>query len=119
MRLEDHRLLTGMGRFVDDLPFPDALHGHILRSPYAHARIVSLDVEEARGMDGVVAVYTAADLRADGIGALPCRAPVTSRDGSPMQAPDRPVLADEVVRFVGDGVAMVVASSAHIARDAA
>ena len=119
MRLEDHRLLTGKGRFVDDLPFPDALHGHILRSPYAHARILSLDVEEARGMDGVVAVYTAADLRADGIGALPCRAPVTSRDGSPMQAPDRPVLADDLVRFVGDGVAMVVASSANIARDAA
>jgi carbon-monoxide dehydrogenase large subunit len=66
----------------------------------------------------VVAVYTAADLKRDRIGALPCRAPVTSRDGSPMQAPDRPVLAEEVVRFVGDGVAMVVAETADIARDA-
>ena len=119
MRLEDHRLLTGGGRFVDDLPFPDALHAHILRSPYAHARILSLDTTEARGMPGVVAVYTAADLKRDGIGPLPCRALVTSRDGSPMQAPDRPVLADEVVRFVGDGVAMVVADTADIARDAA
>jgi carbon-monoxide dehydrogenase large subunit len=76
-------------------------------------------VEAARALEGVVAVYTAADLERDGIGPLPCRAPVTSRDGSPMQAPDRPVLAHEVVRFVGDGVAMVVAQSADIARDAA
>jgi carbon-monoxide dehydrogenase large subunit len=119
MRLEDHRLLTGRGRFVDDLPFPGALHAHILRSPYAHARILSLDVEAARAVDGVVAVYTAADLKRDGIGALPCRTPVTSRDGTPMQAPDRAVLAEELVRFVGDGVAMVVARSADIARDAA
>lgn len=119
MRLEDYRLITGGGRFVDDLPFPDALRAHILRSPYAHARILSIDVQEARAMAGVVAVYTAADLKRDRIGALPCRTPVTSRDGSPMQAPNRPVLADEVVRFVGDGVAMVVASSADIARDAA
>jgi len=119
MRLEDHRLLTGKGRFVDDLPFPDALHGHIIRSPYAHARILSLDAQAARAMAGVVAVYTAADLKRDGIGPLPCRTPVISRDGSPMQAPDRPVLAEEIVRFVGDGVAMVVASSAAIARDAA
>ena len=119
MRIEDHRLVTGRGRFVDDLPFPDALHAHILRSPYAHARILSLDVEEARAVDGVVAVVTAADLKRDRIGALPCRTPVTSRDGSPMQAPDRPVLAEEVVRFVGDGVAMVVANTADIARDAA
>jgi len=119
MRLEDHRLLTGRGRFVDDLPFAGALHAHILRSPYAHARILSLDVEGALAMERVVAVYTAADLRRDGIGALPCRTPVTSRDGSPMRAPDRPVLAEEVVRFVGDGIAMVVAETADIARDAA
>ena len=107
MRLEDHRLLTGRGRFVDDLPFADALHAHILRSPYAHARILSLHVEGALAVAGVVAVYTAADLKRDGVGALPCRSPVTSRDGRPMQAPDRPVLAGDVVRFVGDGVAMV------------
>jgi carbon-monoxide dehydrogenase large subunit len=119
MRLEDHRLLTGHGRFVDDLPFADALHAHILRSPHAHARILCLDVEGALAVAGVVAVYTAADLKRGGIGALPCRTPVTSRDGSPMQAPDRPVLAEEVVRFVGDGVAMVVAETAGIARDAA
>jgi carbon-monoxide dehydrogenase large subunit len=119
MRLEDHRFVTGRGRFVDDLPFPGALHAHILRSPYAHARIVSIDGEAARAMEGVLAVYTAADLKRDGIGPLPCRTPVTSRDGSPMQAPDRPVLAEKLVRFVGDGVAMVVATGADIARDAA
>jgi carbon-monoxide dehydrogenase large subunit len=118
MRLEDRRLLTGQGRFVDDLAFPGALHGYVLRSPYAHARILSIDVEAARAVDGVEAVYTAADLKRDGIGALPCRTPVTSRDGSPMQAPDRPVLAESVVRYVGDGVAMVVARTLEIARDA-
>jgi len=119
MRLEDHRLLTGRGRFVEDLPFPGALHAYVLRSPYAHARIVSLDVEAARAVDGVAAIYTAADLKRDGIGALPCRTPVTSRDGSPMQAPDRPVLAETLVRFVGDGVAMVVADDIESAREAA
>ncbi len=119
MRLEDHRFLTGKGRFVDDLSFPGALHAFVLRSPYAHARIVSLDVQAARAVDGVAAVYTAADLARDGIGALPCRTPVTSRDGSPMQAPERPVLAESVVRYVGDGVALVVARTLDIAREAA
>jgi carbon-monoxide dehydrogenase large subunit len=119
MRLEDHRLLTGHGRFVDDLPFADALHAYVLRSPHAHARIVSIDVDNARAVDGVEAVLTAADLKRDGIGALPCRTPVTSRDGSPMQAPDRHPLAESIVRYVGDGVAVVVARSADIARDAA
>ena len=99
MRLEDHRLLTGNGRFVDDLKFPDLLHAHILRSTYAHARILSVDVSGAREMEGVVAVYTAADLDRDGIGPLPCRTPVTSRDGSPMQAPERPVLARDLPRL--------------------
>jgi len=119
MRLEDYRFITGRGRFVDDLPFADALHAHILRSPYAHARILSIDAQAARALEGVAAVYTAADLKRDRIGPLPCRTPVTSRDGTPMQAPDRPALAHEVVRFVGDGIAMVVASSAAVARDAA
>ncbi len=119
MRLEDHRLLTGHGRFVDDLPFPHALHAYVLRSPHAHARILSMDVEAARAVPGVEAVYTAADLERDGIGALPCRTPVVSRDGSPMQAPDRTALAESVVRYVGDGVAFVVARTPEIARDAA
>ena len=119
MRLEDQRLLTGHGRFVEDLRFDDVLHAFVLRSPYAHARITSIDVSSAASADGVVAVYTAADLKRDGIGALPCRTPVVSRDGSPMQAPDHPVLAESIVRFVGDGVAMVVARSLDAAREAA
>jgi carbon-monoxide dehydrogenase large subunit len=119
MRLEDQRLLTGRGRFVDDLPFDGVVHACVVRSPYAHARIRSIHVDDARSTEGVLAVYTGTDLLRDGLGPLPCIAPVDFRDGSPMQAPERHALAVDEVRFVGDSVAVVVAESADIARDAA
>jgi carbon-monoxide dehydrogenase large subunit len=61
-RLEDHRLLTGKGRFIDDKPEDGALWLHVLRSPHAHAKIVSIDIAAAAGMGGVEAVFTGADL---------------------------------------------------------
>ncbi len=118
-RKEDRRLITGAGRFTDDLAPPDALVLHVLRSPHAHAEIRALDVEQAKRVPGVHAVLTIADLDAAGIGPLPCRHTPPNRDGSPMVVPERPVLARERVRFVGDPVVAIFAETVHAARDAA
>ena len=115
-RLEDHRFLTGQGRFIDDLSEPGALFGHVLRSPVAHARITTIDVSGALALPGVAAVYTAADLAADGIGPLPCHVQVAT--DAPLIVPPRPALAAGRVRHVGDPVAFVVAESPEAARDA-
>ena len=126
-RVEDRRLLTGGGRFTDDINLPGQARAVILRSPHAHARIVSVDVEEAARAPGVAAVYTGADVAgegtADGLGHLPClvpmMVPLTRPDGSPMYVPPRPALVADRVRFVGDYVAMVVAETVDQAKDAA
>jgi carbon-monoxide dehydrogenase large subunit len=118
-RVEDPRLLKGEGRYTDDLTLPNMLHGVVLRSPHAAAVINSIDTAAARAVPGVVAVYTSADLNADGIGGLPCAAPVKNRDGTDRAAPPHPVLADGAVRHVGDPVAFVVAETVKAARDAA
>ena len=118
-RVEDPRLLKGAGRYTDDIALPGMLHGIVLRSPHAAARITSLDVAQARAVPGVHAVYAAADLAAEGIGPLPCAAPVQNKDGSDMAAPPHPVLADAMVRHVGDPVAFIVADTIQAARDAA
>ncbi len=118
-RVEDQRLITGQGRYTDDMALPGQLYGYMLRSPYAHARITALDTAPARTMPGVHAVYTVADLKAAGIGDLPCMMPLKNRDGSGRAETSRPALADGVVRYVGDPVAFVVADSLNLARDAA
>jgi aerobic carbon-monoxide dehydrogenase large subunit len=117
-RLEDARFVRGRGRYVADLAPANALHGVVVRSPHAHARIVSVDVEAARKMPGVAAVLTGADLAADDIGPLPCA--VTNLPmASPLIVPPCHALARDVVRYVGEPVAFVVADSAERARDAA
>jgi aerobic carbon-monoxide dehydrogenase large subunit len=118
-RVEDPRLLLGRGRYTDDIVLPNLLFGIVLRSPHAAARIGGIDTAVAAAMDGVKAIYTAAELNADGIGPLPCAAPVQNRDGSAQAMPPHSVLADGMVRHVGDPVAFIVASSAKAARDAA
>jgi carbon-monoxide dehydrogenase large subunit len=118
-RLEDQRLLTGKGQFIDDKPEDGALWLHVLRSPHAHARIVSIDRTAASEVNGVEAVYTGADLVADDIGTLPTLLVFQRPDGSPMTTPPRRLLAHEVVRFVGEPVAAVVATSRVAAQAAA
>jgi carbon-monoxide dehydrogenase large subunit len=118
-RVEDPRLLKGEGRYTDDIALPGALVGVVLRSPYAAARIGGIDTRAAAAMPGVRAVITSADLAADGIGGLPCAAPVQNADGSDMASPPHPVLADGMTRHVGDPVAFIVADTAQQARDAA
>src|SRR6202171_2348628 len=88
-RLEDQRLLTGKGLFIDDKPEDGALWLHVLRSPHAHANIVSIDINAAREMPGVEAVYTGADLVADDIGTIPRLSVFIRPDGSALTAPAR------------------------------
>src|ERR1700682_1462798 len=118
-RLEDQRLLTGKGLFIDDKPEDGALWLHVLRSPHAHANIVSIDIDAAREMPGVEAVYTGADLVADDIGTLPTLLVFKRPDGSSRTAPPRRLLAHEIVRFAGEPVAAVVATSRYAAQTAA
>ena len=113
-RLEDSRFLVGRGRYVADIDAPACLHGHVLRSPHAHALIQRIDVSGGASLAGVHGIYTAADLAADGLGPLPCMAAV-----KPLIVPPRPALALGRVRHVGDPVAFIVADSAEIAREAA
>ncbi len=121
-RVEDWRLLRGEGRYTDDIDLPGQARGFLVRSPHAHARIVSVDVDEAARAPGVLGVFTAADLAADGVGPLPnllAGSSFTRPDGSPVYTPRRPALAEEKVAFVGDPVAFVVAENALQAKDAA
>ncbi len=114
-RFEDPRLLAGEGQFVDDMDMPNLLHAMVLRSPHAHARIVSIDVAPARQMPGVVAVLTARDL-AGKVGNIPRR---VVADLSGVDIPEHPVLAQNRVCYVGQPVAMVVAETRALAEDAA
>src|SRR3984893_11079633 len=118
-RLEDQRLVTGKGQFIDDKPEDGALWLHVLRSPHAHAKIVSIDGKAASGMPGVQAVYTGADLIADDIGTIPTLSVFKRPDGKPMTVPPRRLLAHEIVRFAGEPVAAVVATSRVAAQSAA
>ena len=110
---------TGKGQFIDDKPEDGALWLHVLRSPHAHAKIVSVDAKAAAAMPGVEAVYTGADLIADDVGTLPTLLVFKRPDGKPMTAPPRRLLAHEIVRFAGEPVAAVVATSRVAAQTAA
>ncbi|OSZ69227.1 carbon monoxide dehydrogenase [Sphingomonas sp. IBVSS1] len=108
-RVEDARLLTGQGRYTDDMARPGMLYGTTLRSPHAHAAISSIDISAALEVSGVVAVYTHADIA--GYGPIPCLVPLSGEVKTP-----RTLLAGDRVRFVGDGVAFVVAETREAAR---
>jgi carbon-monoxide dehydrogenase large subunit len=118
-RREDPALLTGRGQYVDDVQVPaelgTPLHAYVVRSPVAHARVTSVDVDAARVASGVVAVFTAADLEAAGVGPLPAPEGLPPGSGNPPY----PVLASGTVLWAGQPVALVVASSAELAADAA
>jgi carbon-monoxide dehydrogenase large subunit len=118
-RLEDDRLLVGKGLYSDDRDLPGQAWLVVLRSPHAHARIAGIDAAAAREAPGVVAVYTAAELTADGVGAIP-NPPLFKRpDGAPMGAPPRTPLADGVAFYAGQPVAAVIANTRSQAMDAA
>jgi len=116
-RFEDHRFLTGAGRYVDDISLPGQAFLAMVRSTHAHARITGMDLAAAHAMPGVLSVYTQADLAADGLGAIPCttRPPTVG----PLLVPERFALSSDRVRHVGEPVAFVVAETREAARDAA
>jgi carbon-monoxide dehydrogenase large subunit len=118
-RREDDRLLTGQGRFVDDLGEPGDLHLAFVRSPHAYARVAGLDATEAKAMAGVVAVLSGADLVADGVGSFAPNPALKNALGKPMSTPAYFPLAIDEVRFVGQPVAAVVAESRAAAEAAA
>lgn len=113
-RREDPRFITGRGQYTDDIQLPGMLYASILRSPYAHAKITHIDAEAARQLPGVVAVFTGRDL--DGkLGLIPT---AWLPPDSDIKTTAHPALAVDKVRYVGDGVALVVAESRYTARDA-
>ena len=122
-RKEDHRFLTGRGRFTDDLAEPGAARARIVRSPHPHARILDVDTSEARAMDGVLAVLTGQDVERK-IGPVPTLARTApfarlNRDGSAMPDPSQPALATAKARYAGEPVAVVVAETEAVAHGAA
>ena len=118
-RLEDDRLLTGKGRYSDDLDFPRQCWMVLLRSPHAHAKLRSIDLAEARRAPGVLAAWAMSDLRADGVGHIPFPPLFRRADGSPMAAPPRTPLAERTVFYVGQPVAAIIAETRVQAQDAA
>ncbi len=116
-RREDARFLKGAGKYTDDLKLPKMTQAAFVRSPYAHAKILNIDTSEAKKAEGVVAVFTAQD----GCGeyGVPCGWQVDFKNGETMREPKHPLLAKDKIRHVGEAVAMVVAESLELARDAA
>ena len=118
-RVEDEALVRGAGRFMDDPRLPNTAYAVFVRSPHAHARVVSVRTDEARKAKKVLAVLTAEDMKAANVGSVSRHPPVPGRGGAKMITPFRPSLAGEKVMHVGDPVAMVVAESGEAAQDAA
>jgi carbon-monoxide dehydrogenase large subunit len=118
-RTEDQRFLTGTGRYTDDIVLPEQAYLYLFRSPYAHGTITSLDVDDAKGAPGVIAVYTADDLTAAGVRDVIGMAMPASSVTEAREALEQPPLARGKVRYVGEPVVAIVAESVSAAKDAA
>ena len=118
-RVEDARLLAGVGRYIDDINLPRQAYACFLRSPHAHAELRRIDASAARRAPGVLGVFVGDELVKAGVGPIPCTAPLDNRDGTAMKMPDRHAIAVGRVRHVGEIVAIVAAESLALAKDAA
>ncbi len=118
-RREDQRFTTGHGRYTADWNLPGQLYAAFRRSDRAHAWIRAIDKAAAEKSPGVIAVMTAKDVAGAGLREMPPMMPFTGRGGAKILVPERPLLADERVRFVGEVVVMVIAGTPHQATDAA
>src|SRR5258708_4827325 len=118
-RVEDDQLLRGRGRFIDDAPLPGQVYGCFVRSTPAAAQILGIDAAGAKAASGVLAVLTAADMKHAGVSRITRHPPMTGRGGAALIEPPRPALAEDRVMHVGEPVALVVATSAALAQDAA
>jgi carbon-monoxide dehydrogenase large subunit len=119
LRKEDKRFITGKGNYTDDINRPGQTYAHFLRSDVAHATLNGVDTSAAEKADGVVAVFTGADIAAAELGGLPCGWALTFQNGDPMKEPGHPILAQGKVRHVGDPIAVVIAESRKQAKNAA
>ena len=119
LRKEDVRFLTGAGQYTDDVILQDISYTVFVRSPHAHAVIKKINKAAALAAPGVLAVFDGQDVAADKVGGLPCGWLITSTNGEPMKEPPHPILAQGKARYVGDGVAMVIATSYKAAKNAA
>ena len=117
-RIEDVRLITGQGNFTDDQKLPNMAHGVFTRSPYAHAKIISINIDKAKKMPGVIDIFTGDRLQEEGLSHMSVIDFLQNKDGSPMNASKRPILAVGKVRHVGDPVAFIVAETTNQALDA-
>ncbi len=118
-RVEDKRFTTGKGKYTDDIKLVGMTHAHIVRSPYAHAIIKSIDIDTALAHPGVVAIFTGKDIAAAGINGVPAGWQVNFKDGTTMKEPPHPLLVADRVKHVGDGIAVIIAEDLATARDAA
>ena len=118
-RVEDDALLRGEGRFADNVKVDGELHAHFVRSPHPHACIAGIDVQAARGMPGVVGIFTGRELASAGIAPMPNSGDFRRANGAPTATPARHALAIDTVRYVGEAVAAIVAETPQEARDAA
>jgi len=118
-RKEDHRFITGKGRYTDDINLKNQAYAYFVRSPHAHADIKSINLSKAAKAPGVLGVFKGEDVAEDKIGGLICGWMIHSKDGSPMKAGPHPILAVGKVRYVGDHVAVVVAETREQAKAAA
>lgn len=116
-RVEDKRFITGHGNYVDDIILPQQTYAAFVRSPYAHAKIKSVDISAAKAMDGVVAIFTGADVA--NVNGVPCGWQVNFKNGDTMKEPKHPLLVADKARHVGDAVALVIAETREQAVDAA
>lgn len=118
-RREDARFITGHGAYLDDLRFDGVAHAVFLRSPHAHARIVGLDTADAASAPGVLAVLTARDAGTDGLRPLRPTVEANVQTGEPFRFLPQPLLAEDIVRYAGEPIALIVAETRHQALDAA
>ena len=118
-RVEDERFLTGSGQYVDDLVLDGMVHAAFVRSPHGHAKILSIETEDAQSAPGVLQVLTHEDVKAAGLGPLPTVGVVDGVDDNGINIPERHALTGDVARYAGDPVAMVIAGTRQQARDGA
>jgi aerobic carbon-monoxide dehydrogenase large subunit len=116
-RVEDKRFITGRGKYTDDIILPGLTYATFVRSPYAHAKIISVNTDAAKSMPGVVAIITGADIKE--LNGVPCGWQVNFKNGDRMMEPKHPLLVAEKARHTGDAIAMVIAETREMAVDAA
>jgi len=118
LRVEDERMLTGKGRYVDDMSIPGTCHAFVVRSPHAHARLLNIDTAKADAAPGVLLILTGEDITKEQLGDLTCMSFPKLPPDSPSFCPTQPILARDKVLFVGEGIALVVAETLEQAKDA-